>query len=66
MSIGIESVVSVYDGENYNHAVWNQAKEMEPIQPVSHSSLCSATNNVNSLNKEEVDDDLASIGEILV
>lgn len=66
MSIGVKTIVSVYDGEDYNHAVWNQAKEIEPIQFVLHSRLCSAAYDVNSFNKEEVDDDLVSIREILV
>jgi hypothetical protein len=62
MSIVVKSIVSEDDGERDNYNIGNQTEEVEQIQLVLHSRFCSAANDVHPLNKEEVDDDLMSIG----
>jgi hypothetical protein len=60
MSIRIELMITEDNSKDYNCAIWKQAEEIESIQFVLHSSLCSATNDVYSLNEKEIDDDLKS------
>ena len=58
MSLGIESFVTENDGERNNRKIRNQTEDVEPIQFVLFSCFCSTANDVDSLNEEEINDDL--------
>jgi hypothetical protein len=58
MTLIIESVIAENDGKADNGNIWNQSEEMEPVQFVLLSGFCSTADDVDSLDEEQINDDL--------